>query len=210
MESGERKEHVTDGQTGEENVQSDTAVELAGATSERDKAKEVSTAHFLVDQQPNSYNQTLSHLLQEHGTGSADASQAEGHDSTLMARMSSERQRRKQTQVCGVEAQIQDGVNCYNCFRHALCCVCVQNIKRKPGRADNERSLGDASERVHKRLRTVESTEQRDQDHPPNDTQQESDMYEHIRQGEEKYDKQTYGEMCAFQNSYLLISIVFR
>lgn len=43
MESAERKEHATDGQTGEENVQSDTAVELAGAASERDQAKEVCT-----------------------------------------------------------------------------------------------------------------------------------------------------------------------
>lgn len=41
MESAERKEHASDGQTGEENVQSDTAVELAGAASERDQAKEV-------------------------------------------------------------------------------------------------------------------------------------------------------------------------
>ena len=36
-----REEHATDGQTGEENVQSDTAVELAGEASERDQAKEV-------------------------------------------------------------------------------------------------------------------------------------------------------------------------
>ncbi|KAM9495289.1 midasin [Clarias gariepinus] len=140
VESAERKEHATDGQTGEENVQSDTAVELAGAASERDQAKE------------------------EHGAGSADASQAEGHDSTLMARMSSQRQRQKQT----------------------------QSFKRKPGRADNERSLGDANERVHKRLRTVESTERRKQEHPPGDTQQESDMYEHVRHGEDEYDTQTY------------------
>lgn len=111
LESAERKEHATDGQTGEENVQSDTAVELAGAASERDKAKEVSTVRFLVDKQLNSDTQTFSHLLQEHGTGSADASQAEGHDSTLMARMSSERQRRKQTQVCGAEAEIQECEN---------------------------------------------------------------------------------------------------
>lgn len=41
MESAERKEHASDGLTGEENVQSDTAVELAGAASERDQAKEV-------------------------------------------------------------------------------------------------------------------------------------------------------------------------
>lgn len=40
-ESAERKEHDADGQTGEQNVQSDTAVELAGEASERDQAKEV-------------------------------------------------------------------------------------------------------------------------------------------------------------------------
>lgn len=79
--------------------------------------------------------------------------------------------------------------------------VCLQRFKRKPGRADNERSLGDASERVHKRLRTVESAEQREQEHTPDDAQQESDMYEHIRHGEEKYDAQTYGEPCTSLNT---------
>uniref|UniRef100_A0AAR2K636 Midasin n=1 Tax=Pygocentrus nattereri TaxID=42514 RepID=A0AAR2K636_PYGNA len=142
VESAERKEHATDGQTGEENVQSDTAVELAGAASERDQAKE------------------------EQGSGAADASQAEGHDSKLMARMSSQRQKQKQT----------------------------QSFKRKPGRADNERSLGDANERVNKRLRTMESAERREQEQTSADALQESDLYEHIRQGEEKYDAQTYGE----------------
>uniref|UniRef100_A0AAR2JB73 Midasin n=1 Tax=Pygocentrus nattereri TaxID=42514 RepID=A0AAR2JB73_PYGNA len=141
VESAERKEHATDGQTGEENVQSDTAVELAGAASERDQAKE------------------------EQGSGAADASQAEGHDSKLMARMSSQRQKQKQT----------------------------QSFKRKPGRADNERSLGDANERVNKRLRTMESAERREQEQTSADALQESDLYEHIRQGEEKYDAQTYG-----------------
>lgn len=34
-------EHDADGQTGEQNIQSDTAVELAGEASERDQAKEV-------------------------------------------------------------------------------------------------------------------------------------------------------------------------
>lgn len=48
VESSERKEHATDGQTGEENVQSDTAAELAGAACERDQAKEVSTVYSLV------------------------------------------------------------------------------------------------------------------------------------------------------------------
>lgn len=37
----ERMEHETDGQAGEETLQSDTAVELAGTASEKDQAKEV-------------------------------------------------------------------------------------------------------------------------------------------------------------------------
>lgn len=47
-DSTERKEHDADGQTGEQSVQSDTAVELAGEASERDQAKEVVyIQHFL-------------------------------------------------------------------------------------------------------------------------------------------------------------------
>lgn len=38
----ERMEHETDGQAGEETLQSDVAVELAGTASEKDQAKEVS------------------------------------------------------------------------------------------------------------------------------------------------------------------------
>ncbi|XP_035384712.1 midasin isoform X1 [Electrophorus electricus] len=142
VNTAERKEHATEGQTGEENVQSDTAMELAGAASERDQAKE------------------------EHGSGAADASQAEGHDSKLMARMSSQRRREKHT----------------------------QSFKRKPGHADNKRSLGDATESVHKRLRTVERAEQREQEEQrlAMDTSCESDLYEHIKQGEKQYDTQTY------------------
>lgn len=40
-EPEERMEHETQGQTGQENVQSDSAVELAGEASERDHSKEV-------------------------------------------------------------------------------------------------------------------------------------------------------------------------
>lgn len=43
LNSAERKDHSTDGQTGEENIQSDTAAELAGEASERDDVKEVSS-----------------------------------------------------------------------------------------------------------------------------------------------------------------------
>uniref|UniRef100_A0A9J8BXI4 Midasin n=1 Tax=Cyprinus carpio carpio TaxID=630221 RepID=A0A9J8BXI4_CYPCA len=146
MESAERKEHASDGLTGEENVQSDTAVELAGAASERDQAK-------------------------EDGSGAADASQSEGHDSKLMARMSSHKQRQRNT----------------------------QSFKRKPGQADNERSMGDYNERVNKRLRTVDNREEKTQDQSQPNTQQESDLYEHIKHGEERYDAQTYDAASAEQ-----------
>uniref|UniRef100_A0A8B9KTP9 Midasin n=1 Tax=Astyanax mexicanus TaxID=7994 RepID=A0A8B9KTP9_ASTMX len=130
VESTERKEHATDGQTGDENVQSDTAVELAGAASERDQAKE------------------------EHGSGTADANETEGHDSKLMARMSSQRQRQKQTQF---------------------------------------------SERVENTINTVLCAVQNLQEQTSADALQESDLYEHIRQGEEKYDAQTYDAASAEQ-----------
>uniref|UniRef100_A0A8C4E8F0 Midasin n=1 Tax=Dicentrarchus labrax TaxID=13489 RepID=A0A8C4E8F0_DICLA len=146
-ESAERKEHNTDGQTGEQNVQSDTAVELAGEASERDQAKE------------------------EHGSGAADASQSEGHQSKLTARMASQTHTRDKT----------------------------QSFKRKPGQADNERSTGDYNERVNKRLRTVESSKDHSEDGRQSDAQQESDLYEHIKQGETAYDTQTYDVASADQ-----------
>ncbi|XP_041660686.1 midasin isoform X2 [Cheilinus undulatus] len=146
-ESAERKEHATDGQTGEQNVQSDTAVELAGEASERDQAKE------------------------EHGTGAADASQSEGHQSKLTARMASQKQTPSKT----------------------------QSFKRKPGQADNERSTGDYNERVNKRLKTVENRKDRCDDSRQSDAQQESDLYEHIKEGETTYDTQTYDVASADQ-----------
>uniref|UniRef100_A0A3Q3ARQ7 Midasin n=1 Tax=Kryptolebias marmoratus TaxID=37003 RepID=A0A3Q3ARQ7_KRYMA len=63
--SAERRDHNTDGQTGEENIQCDTAVEMAGEASERDDFKE------------------------EHGSGAADASQSEGHQSNFQSHHSS-------------------------------------------------------------------------------------------------------------------------
>ncbi|XP_061668786.1 midasin isoform X2 [Syngnathoides biaculeatus] len=62
----QRKEHSTDGLTGEENFQSETAVELAGEASERENAKE------------------------EHGNGAADANESAGHQSKLTARMATQ------------------------------------------------------------------------------------------------------------------------
>ncbi|XP_053301822.1 midasin [Pleuronectes platessa] len=146
-ESAERKEHDRDGQTGEENVQSDTAVELGGEASEKDQAKE------------------------EHGSGAADASQADGHQSKLTARMAAQTQTQSKT----------------------------QSFKRKPGHADNERSTGDYNEQINKRLRTVESSKDRSADNRPSDAQQDSELYEHIKQGERAYDTQTYDVASADQ-----------
>lgn len=148
-ESAERKEHQADGQTGEQNVQSETAVELSGEASEKDQAKE------------------------EHGSGAADASQSEGHQSKLTARMASQHQTEKKT----------------------------QSYKRKPGQADNERSTGDYNERINKRLRTVERSEEQtdSQTDRQSKAQQESDLYEHIKEGESTYDTQTYDMASAEQ-----------
>uniref|UniRef100_A0A8C3UQS1 Midasin n=1 Tax=Catharus ustulatus TaxID=91951 RepID=A0A8C3UQS1_CATUS len=140
-EAEERMEHETQGQTGQENLQSDSAVELAGEASEKDQSKE------------------------ESGTGAASANQSEGHESTRMARMASQKQSRKNT----------------------------QSFKRKPGQADNERSMGDHNERIHKRLRTMESSSEAKQDTTqPKQDVEEADAFEHIKQGSEHYDAQTY------------------
>ncbi|KFU91782.1 Midasin, partial [Chaetura pelagica] len=137
----ERMEHETQGQTGQENLQSESAVELAGEASERDQSKE------------------------EHGSGAASANQSEGHESTRMARMASQKQSRKNT----------------------------QSFKRKPGQADNERSMGDHNEHVHKRLRTIESSSEAKQNTAePKQNVDEADAFEHIKQDSERYDAQTY------------------
>ncbi|KAJ7341746.1 hypothetical protein JRQ81_006597 [Phrynocephalus forsythii] len=140
-DAAERMEHEAYGEAGEENLQSDAAVELAGTAAEKDQAKE------------------------EHGSGVADANQSEGHESELMARLALQKQSRKNT----------------------------QSFKRKPGQADNERSTGDHSQQVHKRLRTVESSCDKEQvSEQPEQNVAEADAFEHIKQGTEPYDAQTY------------------
>lgn len=54
--------------------------------------------------------------------------------------------------------------------------------------------MGDYNERVNKRLRTVDNREEKTLDQTQTDAQKESDLYEHVKQGEERYDTQTYGE----------------
>lgn len=144
-EATERKEHDSCGQTGLESVQSAQAVELAGAAPETEQGKE------------------------EHGSGAADANQVEGHESSFIARLASQKNTRKNT----------------------------QSFKRKPGQADNERSMGDHNEHVHKRLRTVDTDSHAEQDPTlpqpqPQPRVEEAEAFEHIKQGSELYDAQTY------------------
>ncbi|KAM7240456.1 hypothetical protein CapIbe_008362 [Capra ibex] len=140
-ESAERKEHESCGQAGLESVQSERAVELAGAAPEKGQGRE------------------------EHGSGAADANQAEGHESSFMARMASQKHTRKHT----------------------------QSFKRKPGQADNERSMGDHNERVHKRLRTMDTESNAEQGPAQPQAQvEDAEAFEHIKQGSEPYDAQTY------------------
>lgn len=138
-EATERKEHATCGQTGVDNVQSAQAVELAGAAPEKEQGKE------------------------EHGSGAADANQAEGHESNLIARLSSQQHTNKNT----------------------------QSFKRRPGQADNERSVGDYNERVRKRLRTV-GTDRETEQEPTQAQVEDADAFEHVKQGSDAYDAQTY------------------
>ncbi|XP_073934254.1 midasin isoform X1 [Castor canadensis] len=138
-EATERKEHTSCGQTSVENMQSVQAVELAGAAPEKEQGKE------------------------EHGSGAADANQAEGHESNFFARLASQKQTRKNT----------------------------QSYKRKPGQADNERSMGDHNEHVCKRLRTVDTDNQAEQGAAQPQVE-DADTFEHIKQGSNTYDAQTY------------------
>ncbi|XP_042842742.1 midasin [Panthera tigris] len=140
-EATEREEHDSCGQTRVESVQSAQAMELAGAAPEKEQGKE------------------------EHGSGAADANQAEGHQSNFIARLASQKQTRKDT----------------------------QSFKRKPGQADNERSMGDHNERVHKRLRTVDMESHTEQGPAqPHAQVEDADAFEHIKQGSDPYDAQTY------------------
>lgn len=54
--------------------------------------------------------------------------------------------------------------------------------------------MGDHNERVHKRLRTIESSSEAKQNTAqPKENVEEADAFEHIKQGSECYDAQTYG-----------------
>lgn len=130
---------------------------------------------------------------QEHGSGAADASQSEGHQSKLTARMASETQTQKKTQVGrGGVFEEKGGIpSPFGCV--TVVTDLFQSFKRKPGRADNERSTGDYNERINKRLRTVESSKDRAEESRQSEGRQEAELYEHIKEGDTSYDAQTYG-----------------
>lgn len=59
---------------------------------------------------------------------------------------------------------------------------------------------GDYNEHVNKRLRTVDNSEDTLTDsRQQSDAKQESDLYEHIKQGESAYDAQTYGQLSVIR-----------
>lgn len=60
---------------------------------------------------------------QEHGSGAADASQSEGHDSKLMARMNSQKQTQKNTQVSRLEGPL--GMKILHSFIQSLLCCAI-------------------------------------------------------------------------------------
>jgi len=69
----------------------------------------------------------------------------------------------------------------------------TQSFKRKPGQADNERSMGDHNEHVHKRLRTVDMESHTEQGPAQPEAQvEDADAFEHIKEGSDPYDAQTY------------------
>lgn len=54
--------------------------------------------------------------------------------------------------------------------------------------------MGDHNEHIHKRLRTMESSSEAKQDTTQSKQDvEEADAFEHIKQGSELYDAQTYG-----------------
>ncbi|XP_078617566.1 midasin-like [Branchiostoma floridae x Branchiostoma japonicum] len=65
-----------------------------------------------------------------------------------------------------------------------------QPSKRKPGQSDIDRSLGSHEDTVHKRLRTMESAGETQNEE--RETKNESaDLYEHVKDAEASYDTQT-------------------
>ncbi|XP_072355863.1 midasin [Scyliorhinus torazame] len=102
---------------------------------------------------------------EEQGSGAADANQSEGHESKQMARVTSQRLSQDKT----------------------------QSYKRKPGRADNERTMGDRNECASKRVKMVEASSAAQHDTMQSDQKvKEADIYEHIKEGSDSYDAQTY------------------
>ena len=72
-----------------------------------------------------------------------------------------------------------------------------QRMQRKPGKSNSDRTLGSIEEKVHKRLKTVESTDREESEEGGDN--QESDMYEHIKDAKSQHDAQTLDAATAEQ-----------
>ena len=72
-----------------------------------------------------------------------------------------------------------------------------QRIQRKPGQSDSNRTLGSVEENVHKRLKTIETTEREESEERGGS--QESDVYEHIKDAKSQHDAQTLDGATAEQ-----------
>ena len=63
-----------------------------------------------------------------------------------------------------------------------------QRLQTKPGKSDAERVLGSLEERIHKRLKTAEASQDESSGEPQ---AEESELYEHIKDPKSQHDAQT-------------------
>ena len=82
-------------------------------------------------------------MPQKSSVGTADSKQEEGHEGTTTSDMSQRDQNAKER----------------------------QNYKRKPGQSDVDRTMGSNEERLQKRLRTMDQSEDRNQEGEKEDSE---------------------------------------
>ena len=70
-------------------------------------------------------------------------------------------------------------------------------MQKKPGRSDSDRTLGNIDEKIHRRLKTIEATNQTESEDDV--VNQESDLYEHIKDAKSQHDAQTFDAATAEQ-----------
>ena len=72
-----------------------------------------------------------------------------------------------------------------------------QRMQKKPGRSGSDRTLGNIDELIHRRLKTIEPTNQLESEDVAD--KQESDLYEHIKDAQSQHDAQTFDAATAEQ-----------